>query len=203
MKIICIAKNYSKHIKELNSSTPDHPVFFMKPDSSLLLNNKPFFLPEFSNDLHHEAEIVVRINRLGKHINQKFANRYYDEVTIGIDFTARDLQKKCKDAGDPWEISKAFDNSAALGKFIKLNKLPNPDSIKFSLDINRQKVQKGDSTEMLFKIDHIIEYISQFNTLKMGDLIFTGTPVGVGPVKIGDHLEGYIEDEKLLDFQVK
>ncbi len=203
MKIICIVRNYSKHIKELNSSTPDQPVFFMKPDSSLLLNNKPFFLPDFSSEMHHEAEIVIRINRLGKHIDRKFANRYYDEISIGIDFTARDLQKKCKDAGHPWEIAKSFDNSAVLGKFIKLKNISNPDSIKFSLDINGKKVQNGDTAEMLFKIDHIIEYVSQFNTLKMGDLIFTGTPVGVGPVKVGDHLEGFIEDEKLLDFQVK
>lgn len=203
MKIICIAKNYSKHIKELNSSTPEKPVFFMKPDSSLLLNNKPFFLPDFSDDLHHEAEIVIRINRLGKHIARKFASRYYDEITIGIDFTARDLQKKCKEAGHPWEIAKAFDNSAVLGKFIKLKRIPNPDSIKFSLNINGEKVQAGDTADMLFKIDHIIEYISQFNTLKMGDLIFTGTPVGVGPVKVGDHLEGFVEGEKLLDFHVK
>jgi 2-keto-4-pentenoate hydratase/2-oxohepta-3-ene-1,7-dioic acid hydratase in catechol pathway len=203
MKIICIAKNYSKHIKELNSSTPDQPVFFMKPDSALLLNNKPFFLPDFSEDMQYEAEIVIRINRLGKHIERKFSNRYFDEISLGIDFTARDLQKKCKEAGHPWEIAKSFDNSAVLGQFIKMKNIPNPDSIKFSLNVNNKKVQQGDTAEMLFKIDHIIEYVSKFNTLKMGDLIFTGTPVGVGPVKVGDHLEGYIEGEKLLDFYVK
>lgn len=203
MKIICIAKNYTKHIEELKSSVPDQPVFFMKPDSSLLLNNKPFFLPDFSSDLHHEVEIVIKINRLGKHIERKFASRYYNEITVGIDFTARDLQKTCKDEGNPWEIAKAFDGSAVLGKFIKLDKISNTESIQFSLYINGRKVQDGNTANMLFKFDHIIEYISQFVTLKMGDLIYTGTPVGVGPVKINDHLEGFIEEKKLFDFMVK
>ncbi len=203
MKIICIAKNYDEHIKELNSSTPGQPVFFMKPDSSLLINNKPFYLPEFSNEIHHEAEIVLRINRLGKHIERKFAYRYFNEITVGIDFTARDLQRICKEEGNPWEIAKAFDGSAVLGKFIRFDTVYDLESIHFSLDINGKKVQNGNSADMLFKIDHIIEYISQFVTLKMGDLIFTGTPVGVGSVKIGDHLEGYIENEKLFDFEVK
>jgi fumarylpyruvate hydrolase len=175
----------------------------MKPDSSLLINNKPFYLPEFSNEIHHEAEIVLRINRLGKHIERTFAHRYFNEITVGIDFTARDLQRICKKEGNPWEIAKTFDGSAVLGKFIRFDTVNDPESIHFSLDINGKKVQNGNSADMLFKMDHIIEYISQFITLKMGDLIFTGTPVGVGPVKIGDHLEGYIENEKLLDFEVK
>ncbi len=203
MKIICIAKNYNEHIKELKSSSPGQPVFFMKPDSSLLINNKPFYLPEFSNEIHHEVEIVLRINRLGKHIEREFAYRYFNEITVGIDFTARDLQRTCKEEGNPWEIAKAFDGSAVLGKFIRFDKMNDPESIHFSLDINNKKVQNGNSSDMLFKIDHIIEYVSQFVTLKMGDLIFTGTPAGVGPVKIGDHLEAYIENEKLLNFEVK
>ena len=150
-----------------------------------------------------DAKDIRRTDNLRKHIERKFSYRYFDEISLGIDFTARDLQKKCKEAGHPWEIAKSFDNSAVLGQFIKMKNIPNPDSIKFSLNINNKKVQQGDTAEMLFKIDHIIEYVSKFNTLKMGDLIFTGTPVGVGPVKVGDHLEGYIEGEKLLDFYVK
>jgi len=203
MKIICVAKNYSKHVQELNSETPDQPVFFMKPDSSLLLNNKPFYLPDFSNEIHHEAEIVLRINRLGKYIEKKFASRYFNEITAGIDFTARDLQNKCKAEGNPWEIAKAFDGSAVLGKFIKLDKVTDPRSIPFHLDINGRKIQEGNTADMLFNIDMIIEYVSQFVTLKMGDLIFTGTPAGVGSVKIDDHLEAFVEGEKLLDFMVK
>ncbi|MBA7583647.1 putative protein YcgM [subsurface metagenome] len=203
MKIICIAKNYSTHIKELRSSVPEQPVFFMKPDSSILLNNKPFYLPDFSNEIHHELEIVIRINRLGKNIEKKYASRYFNEVTVGIDFTARDLQRKCKAEGNPWEIAKAFDGSAVQGKFINLNKIQDPDSIHFNLHINGKLVQDGNTADMLFNIDRIIEYVSQFVTLKMGDLIFTGTPACVGPVRINDRLEAYLEGNKLLDFKVK
>jgi 2-keto-4-pentenoate hydratase/2-oxohepta-3-ene-1,7-dioic acid hydratase in catechol pathway len=203
MKIICIGRNYAEHAKELNNPVPDEPVFFMKPDSALLLNNKPFYLPDFSNEIHHEVEIVVRINRLGKNIQEKFASRYYNEMTTGIDFTARDLQRKCKEQGKPWEIAKGFDGSAVLGEFISLAEIGNRDSIPFRLDINGHTAQAGNSEEMIFSIDRIIEYVSQFVTLKMGDIIFTGTPSGVGPVNINDRLEAYIENKKLLDFKVK
>jgi 2-keto-4-pentenoate hydratase/2-oxohepta-3-ene-1,7-dioic acid hydratase in catechol pathway len=203
MKIICIGRNYVEHAKELNNPVPDEPVFFMKPDSSLLINNKPFFLPDFSKEIHHEVEIVIKINRLGKNIQQKFASRYYNKVTVGIDFTARDLQHVCKEKGKPWEIAKGFDGSAVLGKFISLSELENQDEIAFNLEINGKPAQKGNTHDMLFSIDRIIEYISQFVTLKMGDIIYTGTPAGVGPVKVNDRLEAYIEDKKLLDFLVK
>jgi acylpyruvate hydrolase len=203
MKIICIGKNYSEHAKELNSEVPKEPLFFMKPDSALLLGNKPFYLPEFSNEVHHEIEIVVKINRLGKHIERKFAGRYFSEVTVGIDFTARDLQRICVKEGKPWEIAKAFDNSAAIGKFIDLKQLTAFDSIPFHLDIDGKTVQQGDTKDMVFRIEELIEHISKYITLKIGDLLFTGTPAGVGPVKIGNRLEGYIEDKKLFDFMVK
>lgn len=203
MKIICIGRNYVEHAKELNNPVPGEPVFFMKPDSAILINNKPFFLPDFSNEIHHEVEIVIKINRLGKNIQQKFASRYYNDITVGIDFTARDLQRICIEKGNPWEIAKGFDGSAVLGQFINLSELKDKNDISFRLDINAQTVQAGKSSDMLFSIDRIIEYISQFVTLKMGDIIFTGTPAGVGPVKINDRLEAYIEDRKLLDFLVK
>jgi 2-keto-4-pentenoate hydratase/2-oxohepta-3-ene-1,7-dioic acid hydratase in catechol pathway len=203
MKIICIGRNYIEHAKELNNPVPDEPVFFMKPDSSILVNNKPFFLPDFSKEIHHEVEIVIRINRLGKNIEKKFASRYYNEVTVGIDFTARDLQRICKEQGRPWEIAKAFDGSAVLGSFVQLSTIKNPDSIEFSLDINGRKVQKGNTINMIFSIDRIIEYVSQFVTLKIGDIIYTGTPAGVGAVNINDRLEAYIGERKLLDFVVK
>lgn len=192
-----------EHARELNNPVPDEPVFFMKPDSSLLINNKPFFLPDFSNEIHHEVEIVIKISRLGKNIQKKFAPRYYNEVTVGIDFTARDLQRICKEKGKPWEIAKGFDGSAVLGEFISLSDLINQNEIDFHLDINGKSAQKGNTRDMVFSIDRIIEYISQFVTLKMGDLIYTGTPAGVGPVKINDRLEAYIEEKKLLDFIVK
>ena len=203
MKIICIGRNYVEHAKELNNPVPDVPVFFMKPDSALLINNKPFFLPGFSNEIHHEVEIVFKINRLGKNIKQKFASRYYNEITVGIDFTARDLQHLCKEKGNPWEIAKGFDGSAVLGRFISLSDLKNKEDISFRLDMNGRTVQTGNSGDMLFSIDRIIEYVSQFVTLKMGDIIFSGTPAGVGPVSIDDRLEAYIGDRKLLDFLVK
>ncbi len=175
----------------------------MKPDSSLLMNNKPFFIPEFSKEVHYEVELVVKIHRLGKHIEKEFAARYYNEIGLGIDFTARDIQKQCKEQGLPWEKAKAFDNSAVLGSFRKMEKFPNPDSICFELYKNNQLVQKGSSNEMIFSIDEIIAHVSQYLTLKIGDLIYTGTPAGVGPVQIGDRLTGKLEGETMFDFEVK
>ncbi|QQS50347.1 MAG: fumarylacetoacetate hydrolase family protein [Bacteroidota bacterium] len=203
MKIICIGRNYSEHAKELNNPLPKEPVFFMKPDSALLMNNKPFFVPEFSNEVHYEVELVVKIHRLGKHIEKEFASRYYNEIGLGIDFTARDIQKQCKEQGLPWEKAKAFDNSAVLGGFKKMEKFPNRDSIHFELYKNNQLVQNGKSDEMIFSIDDIIAHVSQYLTLKIGDLIYTGTPAGVGPVQIGDRLTGKLEGETMFDFEVK
>ncbi len=203
MKIICIARNYSEHAQELNHPVSDEPVFFMKPDSSLLLGNQPFFLPEFSKVIHHEIEIVIKINRLGKHIEKQYAHRYYNEITAGIDFTARDIQRKCQNEGQPWEICKAFDGSAVLGKFINLLLFQSINNISFALKINDKIVQQGNTAQMLFDTDTIISYVSKFVTLKIGDIIFTGTPAGIGPVHIDDHLEGFIEDKKVFDFNVK
>ncbi|TVR72607.1 MAG: FAA hydrolase family protein [Marinilabiliales bacterium] len=203
MKIICIGRNYADHARELNNPVPEKPVFFLKPDTSLVLNNRPFFYPDFSSNIHHEVEIVIRINRLGRNIDQRFAHRYYDEITAGIDFTARDLQDRCKEKGLPWEISKAFDNSAPLGRFVKKSETGDPGNIPIRLDINGKTVQEGSSSQMIFSFDHIISYISQFITLKIGDLIFTGTPAGVGPVSVGDRLQAWLNDEMLLDFYVK
>lgn len=203
MKIICIGRNYMEHIKELNSAVPDEPVFFFKPDTSLVLDNKPFYIPEFSNDIHHEVEIVLKINRLGKHIDEKFASKYYDELTVGIDFTARDIQKIQKTKGLPWEKAKGFDHSAPVGQFISKASLPAMNNLNFHLNINGKTVQKGNTSDLLYSFDKIIAFVSQFITLKIGDLIFTGTPVGVGPVNIGDRLEAYLEGQKLLSFDVK
>lgn len=195
--------NYAAHVKELNNEVPAEPVFFMKPDTSLLLNNMPFYLPDWSNEIHYEVEFVAKIGRLGKNIDVKFANRYYNECTVGIDFTARDLQRICRKAGNPWEIAKAFDSSAAIGKFVKTEKLSDIKAINIRLEKNGQIVQQGNTSDMLFTLDHIISYISRYITLKIGDLIYTGTPPGVGPVKIGDKLEAFLEDEKLLSLDVK
>ena len=204
MKVIAIGMNYLAHNEELdNVSTPSEPVVFMKSDSSLLKDGKPFFIPDFSNDMQYETEIVVKINRLGKNIAQRFAHRYYDEVTVGIDFTARDLQKKLRAEGLPWEISKAFDHSAAFGDFIPVDRVGDVNKIPFHLEINGVKVQQANTADMIFKIDEIIAYVSQFFTLKIGDLIYTGTPAGVGQVHINDHLQGYIGERKLLDFHIK
>jgi acylpyruvate hydrolase len=203
MKIICIGRNYADHAKELNNSVPEKPIFFMKPDSSLLINNNPFFYPDFSNEIHYETEIVLKISKLGKSIQKQFAHRYYNEIGIGIDFTARDLQQTCKKEGHPWEIAKAFDQSAVIGKFIPLTSLPDPMSVKFQLSLNNQTVQSGNTKDLLFSFDELISYVSTFLTLKTGDLIFTGTPAGVGPVKIGDHLVASVEGQVLLDFRVK
>ncbi len=203
MKIICIGRNYADHAREMNNPLPSVPVFFMKPESAIIINNNPFFLPDFSNEVHYEAEIMLKIIRLGKNIEKQFAHRYYQEIGIGIDFTARDLQRECIKAGQPWEIAKAFDGSAVLSKFIKKEKLPDPNAVNFQLDLNGQTVQKGNTRDLIFSFDDIIAYVSKFATLKMGDLIFTGTPAGVGPVKINDHLVGSIEGQVMLDFRVK
>ncbi len=179
------------------------PVIFMKPDTALLKDGKPFFLPDFSDEIHYETELVVKINRLGKNIGERFACRYYDQITVGIDFTARDLQRKQKELSLPWEIAKGFDNSAAIGKFISKNEVSDIRSIDLRLEINDQTVQQGNTKDMIYSVDKIIAYISRFFTLKIGDLIFTGTPAGIGPVAIDDHLQGYLDDRKLLDFRIK
>ena len=204
MKIICIGRNYVAHAKELNNEIPEEPVFFMKPDSSLLRNNDPFFIPDWTNNVHHEIELVIKINRLGKNIEKRFAHRYFDEIGLGIDFTARDIQNKLKDKGLPWEKAKAFDQAAVLsGDFLSKSVFPYQTAINFKLNINGNPVQEGNSGLMIFDFEEIICHVSKYVTLKMGDLIYTGTPAGVGPVKIGDHLEGYLEDKKLLDFMIK
>lgn len=204
MKIICIGRNYAKHAKELNSEIPKEPVFFMKPDSALLPKKAPFYYPNFTNDLHYEIEIVVKINKLGKNITPQFAHTYYDEIGLGIDFTARDIQKECKDRGLPWEKAKAFDFSAPISQnFISKNKFKDVQDINFSLKKNNKIVQVGNTKDMLFSIDELIVYLSQFMTLKIGDLIFTGTPEGVGPVHIGDQLTALIEDQIMIDIPIK
>ena len=204
MKIICIGRNYSEHVRELQNEIPSEPVIFMKPDSALLRNNDPFYIPDFSRDVHYECELIVRINRLGKNIEPRFADRYYDEIGLGIDFTARDLQNQLKDKGLPWEKAKAFDRSAAISnEFVAKTDLPDLNSIKFSLKKNGELVQTGDSAYMLFPIDELISQVSKYFTLKIGDLIYTGTPAGVGPVVVGDRLEGFLEDKKMFDFEVK
>ena len=204
MKIIAVGMNYSEHNKEMrNSFLPKAPVIFMKPDSALLRNGHPFFIPDFSENLQYEAELVVRICRLGKNIAEKFARRYYDAITVGIDFTARDLQHELRERGYPWEICKGFDHSAAPGKFIPVEHFPDVKNIAFSLKKNGKTVQEGNSADMIFGIDAIISYVSRFFTLKTGDLIFTGTPAGVGKVEPNDRLEGYIQEDKLLDFNIK
>ena len=201
MKIICIGRNYAEHANEMNAPIPTEPILFMKPETALLQKNLPFYYPEFSKDIHFETEIVLKISKMGRHIEPIFA--YYDEIGIGIDFTARDMQAKCKAKGLPWEISKSFDHSAPIGKFIPKIKFPFMDDIKFHLEINKNRVQEGNTKNMLFSFDAIISYASKYFTLKKGDLIFTGTPANVGSVKIGDRLEAYIGQEKLLDFEIK
>lgn len=203
MKIICIGRNYADHAKELNNPIPKEPVFFCKPDSALLQKNKPFFIPEFSNDIHYEVELVLKINRLGKHIDQKFAHKYYSEIGIGIDFTARDIQSECKKKGLPWEKAKAFDHSAPLGSFVAKEQLGDLNAVEFSLQKNGETVQKGTTQDMLFSFDQIIAHVSQYFTLKIGDLIYTGTPAGVGPVKIGDTLHAFIQGEEMLKLDIR
>lgn len=198
MKIICIGRNYVEHAKELNNPLPSTPVFFMKPESALVRGNLPFFYPAFSNEIHYEGELVLHINKVGKNIHQKHAHTYYDGIGFGIDFTARDLQQLAKQNGLPWEIAKAFDSSAPVSEFIPIEEIPDIDNINFSLHKNDVQVQNGYSSNLIFSFDTIIAYVSRFVTLKMGDLIFTGTPAGVGPVSVGDKLEGYINGKKLL-----
>lgn len=203
MKILAIGQNYAEHNKELNSATPSEPVVFMKPDSALLKNNKPFFIPDFTQELHYETELIIKFNRLGKNIDSKFSQRYFTEIGLGVDFTARDLQRKLKAEGKPWEISKAFDNSAVIGNFLPVTELDDIQNIQFRLDLNGKTVQNGNSADMIFPINELISYVSRFFTIKIGDILFTGTPVGVGKVAIGDRLEGYIFDKKMFDFFIK
>ncbi|MCE5205011.1 MAG: fumarylacetoacetate hydrolase family protein [Porphyromonadaceae bacterium] len=204
MKIFAVGLNYASHNEEMKRMfVSEEPVIFMKPDTALLKGGKPFYLPDFSQEMHYETEVVVKISRLGKNIAERFAERYYEEVTVGIDFTARDLQRKQKEKGLPWELSKAFDNSAAVGTFISKEEVGGVNTLDFHLDINGKTVQQGNSEGMIYSVDKIISYVSRYFTLKMGDLIFTGTPAGVGPVQVNDHLQGYIGDKKLLDFRIK
>jgi acylpyruvate hydrolase len=203
MKIICIGRNYAAHIEELKNETPGNPVVFLKPDTALLKDGAPFFYPDFSKNIHHEAELVLKISKQGKYIQKQFAHRYFNEIGFGIDFTARDLQDQCKAKGLPWEISKAFNGAAPIGGFKSVDDFEDLKNIDFHLTINGETRQKGNTSMMLFDFGTIIEYVSQFFMLKTGDLIYTGTPAGVGPVQIGDKLEGFIGTEKLLDFEVK
>jgi 2-keto-4-pentenoate hydratase/2-oxohepta-3-ene-1,7-dioic acid hydratase in catechol pathway len=203
MKIICIGRNYTNHIAELQNERPEEPVIFMKPDSAVVLKQHPFVLPEFSNEVHHEIELVVKINKVGKYIEPKFAHKYYDEISVGIDFTARDVQAKLKDKGLPWEKAKAFDGSAVIGEFISKEQFASLENINFELLKNGEVAQKGNSSLMLWKIDELIAYVSQYFTLKIGDIIFTGTPEGVAAVHPNDVLEGYLEGQQLFRIQVK
>ena len=204
MKIICIGRNYTDHIAELHNEKPKNPVIFLKPDTAILLKKQPFFIPDFSNDVHYEVEVLVRINKVGKHIQSKFAHKYYDEIGLGIDFTARDLQQQLKEKGLPWEKAKSFDGAAVIGeKWLPKDRFSNVNDISFSLQKNGKSVQQGNTSHMLWKIDELIGYISKYFTLKIGDIIFTGTPAGVGPVAIDDQLTGFIEEEQIFSIQVK
>jgi 2-keto-4-pentenoate hydratase/2-oxohepta-3-ene-1,7-dioic acid hydratase in catechol pathway len=203
MKILAIGMNYPAHVQEMQNILPSDPVIFSKPETALLLHNKPFFYPNFSTDIQYETEIVVKIDRLGKNISPHFAHRYYSEISLGIDFTARDIQKQCKEKGLPWEISKAFDHSAPVGKFVAATTFADLHNLCFRLDLNGKTVQQGNSKDMIFTIDQIIAHISKYFMLKTGDIIFTGTPHGVGPVQIGDRLQAFLENEPVLDFWVR
>ena len=203
MKIICIGRNYLPHIKELGHQVPEKPTFFLKPDTSVICCNRPFPLPAFSQQVEYEVEILVRIDQDGKDIREQEAHNHYHELGLGIDFTARDLQKKCIERGDPWEIAKAFDGSAVISQFIEKEEFENINDLNFHLDLNGTTVQSGNSGDMLFSIDRIIAHVSQFLTLKAGDILFTGTPKGVGKVAVNDRLEGWLEDRKLLNFRIK
>ncbi|BFM41917.1 fumarylacetoacetate hydrolase family protein [Flavobacterium sp. CFS9] len=203
MKIICIGRNYTNHIEELKNERPAEPVVFMKPDSAVLLKQHPFVIPEFSEEIHHELEVIVKISKVGKYIEPKFAHKYYDEISVGIDFTARDLQEKLKAKGLPWEKAKAFDGSAVIGEFLPKTDFVSMENLTFELTKNSETVQKGNTSFMLWKIDELVSYVSQFFTLKIGDIIFTGTPEGVAAVKPNDVLEGFLEDKKLFRIQVK
>ncbi len=203
MKIICIGRNYAKHIEELANEKPTDPVIFMKSDTSILLKKQPFFIPDFSKEIHHEVEILVKINKLGKYIDQKFAHKYYNEISVGIDFTARDLQSKLKEKGLPWEKAKGFDGSAVVGQWVSKDQLGDLNDLNFRLEKNNEIVQQGNTKQMLWKIDELIAYVSQYFTLKIGDIIFTGTPAGVGKVNAEDRLVGYIEQQQLFSILVK
>jgi len=203
MKIICVGLNYKQHAAELNMSLPDKPVIFLKPDSALLKNNKPFFLPDFSKEIHYEVELVVKIDRLGKSISARYAHRYFSEVTLGIDITARDIQAQLRKMNHPWELSKCFDGAAPIGKFLPVSSLKDLNNLNFRLEINGKVVQQGNTSDMIFSIAEIIEYVSVFFTLKTGDLIFTGTPPGVGPLRRNDNLVAWLEDVPVLDFMIK
>jgi 2-keto-4-pentenoate hydratase/2-oxohepta-3-ene-1,7-dioic acid hydratase in catechol pathway len=203
MKILAIGRNYAEHIAELKNERPDEPVIFSKPDTALLKNNAPFYYPDFSNDIHHEVEIVLKISKEGKNIQEKFAQKYFEEIAIGIDFTARDLQQIAKEKGLPWTIAKGFNGSAPISDFVKINSFPDINNLEFSLEVDGVLKQKGNTNMMLFSFNYMISYLSRFFTLKKGDLIFTGTPKGVGPVIKGNTLKAYIENNKLLEFEVK
>ncbi|TYA54812.1 fumarylacetoacetate hydrolase family protein [Formosa maritima] len=203
MKLICIGRNYTEHIKELANEKPTDPVVFLKPDTAILLKKQPFFIPDFSNDVHHEVEILVKINKVGKHIAEKFAHKYYDEIGLGIDFTARDLQAKLKEKGLPWEKAKAFDGAAVIGNWMPKTNIENVNNLTFSLEKNGEVVQTGNTSHMLWRIDELIEYISKYFTLKIGDIIFTGTPAGVGRVNADDKLVGFIENKQMFAITVK
>jgi len=203
MKIIAIGRNYAAHIEELNNERPTEPVIFLKPDTAILRNNDPFYYPEFSNNIHYEVELLLKINREGKYVEKQFASNYYSEIGIGIDFTARDLQQRCKEKGLPWEIAKGFNGSAPISKFIDKGDFKDLKDVNFKLDIDGETRQTGNSGLMLFDFDDIIEYVSKFFTLKKGDIIFTGTPAGVGEVAIGNKLEAYVEDKKMLEVEIK
>ena len=203
MKIICIGRNYIDHAKELNNPIPKEPVFFLKPDTALLPKKNPFVYPSFSKNVQHEVEIVIKINRLGKHIEEKFAHKYYNEIGVGVDFTARDIQQECKEKGLPWEKAKAFDGSAPTSQFVNINQFKDINNLDFSIQLNGETKQQGNTKDMLFNFNQIVSYVSKFFTLKTGDIIYTGTPAGVGPVQINDRIECYIENKKLLSFNVK
>ena len=203
MKIICVGRNYAEHIEELKNERPSEPVIFLKPETALLQNNAPFYYPEFSKNIHHEVEILVKINKPGKYIDEHFAHKYYDEIGLGVDFTARDLQDRAREKGLPWHLAKGFNGSAPISKFMPKSKFKDVQNIGFSLKVNGQERQNGTTSLMLFEIDFVIAYISKFIMLKKGDIIFTGTPKGVGQVQVGDVLEGFIENEKMLEFEIK
>ena len=203
MKIICIGRNYVEHAKELKNDVPSEPVFFLKPDTALLAKGRAFFMPEFSNDIHHEVELVYKVCKEGKNIREEFASRYVDQISVGLDFTARDIQQKQKEKGLPWEPAKAFDSSSPVGEFMPIADLKKANDIQFHLELNSKSVQIGSSTLMIFPIEKVIAYVSQFITLKKGDLIYTGTPSGVGPVKAGDVLDCFLEGEKKLSVSIR
>jgi 2-keto-4-pentenoate hydratase/2-oxohepta-3-ene-1,7-dioic acid hydratase in catechol pathway len=203
MKIICVGRNYGDHIKELENERPSEPVLFLKPDTSLILKNQPFFIPDFSDNVQYEVEVLIKINRIGKHIQPKFSHKYYDEIGLGVDFTARDLQNQLKEKGLPWEKAKGFDGSALVSPWVKKSKFTDINDLSFQLQKNNEVVQQASTQSMLWKIDELIAYISQFFTLKIGDIIFTGTPSGVGKVASGDQLTGFLENQQLFSLKIK